>query len=167
MFPVKILDVLDTIIKVVCTFIMAGIVVLLFYSVVMRYVFKTPVGWSMEVSRYSFLWMIMLCAVLVTREDSHISMSFMLRKMPPKIRMIWQNLLRLMMLGFCLVMVRYGLAIFPIVAEAKSPTLEISMGYMYVAIPLGGFLMAVYLLELIIRSISRKSWTAVDEDTAS
>ena len=79
----------------------------------------------------------MLCAVLVTREQSHIKMTFVVNLLPPLPRFAWQTIMRLLMVGFCGVMVKYGLSIYPIVAEAKSPTLELSMGYMYIAMPRG------------------------------
>lgn len=164
---IKILDGFEAVLEFICTTFMALIVAILFYAVVMRYVFKMPPAWSMELSRYMFLWMIMLCAALVTRERSHIRMSYILGLLPAKIRFVWQNILRLLMIVFCCVMVQYGLNIFPIVAEASSPTLNISMGYMYIAIPVGGALMGIYFFEIIIRSIAEKDWTRKAETEAA
>lgn len=163
MFMIKILDTLESTLKYLCTAVMAGIVAMLFYAVVMRYAFHMPPAWTMELSRYMFLWMVMLCAVLVTREESHIRMSFLVSLIPPKPRFIWINILRLLMIGFCFVMIRYGSSILPIVSQAKSPTLEISMGYMYASVPVGGALMALYLVELIVRSIVDKAWAIPEE----
>jgi TRAP-type C4-dicarboxylate transport system permease small subunit len=160
----RILDGIDSVLKTICIFIMAAIVAMLSYAVIMRYVFHMPPSWSMELSRYSFLWMVMLCAVIVTREETHIRMSFLVNLLPPRVWFAWTTLLRLAMIGFCYVMVRYGLAIFPIVSQANSPTLGVSMGYMYFSIPAGGVLMAVYLAELIVRSIVDKAWLAPVEE---
>ena len=160
----KILDAFENLLKYVCTIFMGGIVVILFYAVLMRYILHRPPAWSMELSRYMFLWMIMLCAVLVTRERSHIRMNFLLSLLPVKIRFAWVNLMRLMMIGFCLIMVVYGWRIFPIVAEASSPTLNISMGYMYISIPVGGFLMALFFFEILIRSFINREWTLSQEE---
>lgn len=158
MILVKILDAFDGLLRIVCTFFIGAIVAILSYAVIMRYVFKMPPAWSMELSRYIFLWMIMLCCVLVTRERSHIQMSYLAGLLPGKVQFVWLTFVRLLMIGFCWIMVEYGLRIFPIVAEASSPTLEISMGYMYVSIPVGGALMGLYLFENIIRSFYNKEW---------
>ena len=160
----KILDAFETLLKYVCTIFMGAIVAILFYAVLMRYILHRPPAWSMELSRYMFLWMIMLCAVLVTRERSHIRMNFLLGLLPVKIRFAWMNLMRLMMIDFCLIMVVYGWRIFPIVAEASSPTLNISMGYMYISIPVGGLLMALFFFEILIRSFINKEWTLSQEE---
>jgi TRAP-type C4-dicarboxylate transport system permease small subunit len=57
------------------------------------------------------------------------------------------------MLSFCGVMIYYGLKILPIVGQANTPTLEMSMGWLYASVPAGGFLMAIYILEMFIRSL--------------
>ena len=158
MILIKILDALEAALKFISTVLMAAVVLILFYAVVMRYVLKMPPGWSMEVGKFLFLWMIMFCAALVTREQSHIGINFVVGLMPPKARFAWLTLVRVMMIGFCYVMVRYGLAILPAVSEAKSPTMDISMGYMYASVPVCGLLMGLYLVEIIIRSFVRQDW---------
>jgi len=154
----KILDILEKTLKVICTLFMGVIAAMLSYAVIMRYVFHMPPAWSMELSRYMFLWMIMLCAALVTREESHIQMQFMVNLMPPKLKFAWLTIIRVLMIAFCWVLIEYGMRIYPIVGEASSPTLDISMGYMYLSVPVGGLLMALFLLEIIVRSFRARDW---------
>jgi TRAP-type C4-dicarboxylate transport system permease small subunit len=149
----KVLNFVEKILEIICTVFVGAIVLVLFYAVVMRYGFHKPPAWSIEVSRFMFLWMVMFGAALVTREKSHIEIDFIVNYIPLKIRFFWINLLRLLMLAFCGVMVYYGLKILPIVGQANTPTLEMSMGWLYASVPAGGFLMAVYILEMLIRSV--------------
>ncbi len=149
----KVLNVIERILEGICTVFVAAIVVVLFYAVVMRYGFHKPPAWSIEVSRFMFLWMVMFGAALVTREKSHIEIDFIANLLPLKIRFFWINLLRLVMLSFCGVLVYYGLKILPIVGQANTPTLEMSMGWLYASVPAGGILMGLYILELFIRSL--------------
>ena len=155
----NILDKLESIFKYICGVSMSIIVVVLFYAVVMRYVFHKPLGWSMELSRYIFLWMVMISAVLVTRERSHIQITFIMHRIPTKVRFVWINILRILMIGFCWIMIQQGLAIYPTVSEASSPALGISMGWLYLSIPIGGFLIAIYILEGIIQSVVYRAKT--------
>lgn len=150
----KILNTLEQALKIICGIIIATIVVSLFYAVVMRYVFHQPPAWSMESSRYLFIWMVILSAVLITREQSHIQITFLLNLMPEKLRFIWSNILRLLMLAFCWIMIQQGVNILPMVSEASSPILGISMGWLYLSIPVGGILMGIYILETIVLSLS-------------
>ena len=162
----KILDKIERIIMFISTILMGIIVVVLFYAVVMRYVFHRPPSWSMELGRYLFLWMVILTAVLVTREKSHIQITFLVNMLPSKLRFIWMNINRLLMIGFCGVMVYQGLAIYPIVSQAASPSLGISMGWLYLSVPVGGLLMGVYLLESIVASIIAQTKTTVSGEDA-
>jgi len=149
----KILDAIEKTLKVICTVFMAVIVAILFYAVVMRYVFHIPPGWSIELSRYMFLWMVMLSVIVVTREQSHIQITLVLNYLPERAKFVWLNILRILMIGFCLILIHQGLAIYPIVSEASSPALDISMGWLYLSVPVGGTLMGIYILESIVASV--------------
>ncbi len=149
----KILDIMEMALKVICVCLLSVIVACLSYAVVMRYVFHQPPAWSMELSRFLFLWMVIFGAILVTREQSHIQITFLVNFLPPKVRLIWLNVLRMLMIGFCWVMIQQGLAIYPLVSEALSPTLRISMGWFYLTIPVCGLFMGIYIAEAIIVSI--------------
>ena len=153
MLAEKVLNFIEKILEMICTVFVGAIVLILFYAVIMRYIFHMPPAWSIEVSRFMFLWMVMFGAVLVTREKSHIEIDFIANRLPLKIRFFWLNLLRLIMLAFCGVLVWYGVKILPIVGQANTPTLEMSIGWLYASVPAGGFLMGVYILELLIRSL--------------
>jgi len=162
----NILDRIERIIMFISGILMSIIVVVLFYAVVMRYVFHHPPSWSMELGRYLFLWMVMLTAVLVTREKSHIQIIFLVSMLPNRLRIIWMNIIRLLMIGFCGVMIYQGLVIYPIVSQAASPSLGISMGWLYLSVPVGGFLMGMYILESVVESIRRIAKAqGTEEDT--
>lgn len=149
----KVFDIIEMTIQVISRIFIGGIVAVIFYAVVMRYVFHRPPAWSEELSRFTFIWMIMLGAVLVTREQSHIQITFVLDLLPKKLRFFLSNFVRLLMLAFCWVMIQEGLEIYPIVAEASSPSFGISMGWLYLSIPVSGILMGIYILETIVKSI--------------
>ena len=153
----KILDVTEMILKIASGILLGIIVVCLFYAVVMRYVFHRPPAWSMELSRFLFMWMVIFSACVVTREKSHIQISFIVNMLPDTLRFVWMNILRLLMMAFCWVVLQQGIAIYPMVSEASSPTLGLSMGWLYAAIPFGALMMGVYLLESIIESIVERS----------
>jgi len=100
-----------------------------------------------------FIWMVMLSVIVVTREQSHIQITFILDHLPDRAKFVWRNILRILMIGFCVIMIRQGLAIYPIVSEASSPALGISMGWLYLSVPVGGMLMGIYILESIVTSV--------------
>jgi TRAP-type C4-dicarboxylate transport system permease small subunit len=149
----KLLTAMESALKVICIGLLGIIVVCLFYAVVMRYLFHKPPAWSMELSRFLFLWMVIFSAVLVTREQKHIQINFVVERMPTTVRFLWSNFLRILMIGFCWVMIQQGIAIFPMVSEASTPTLGVSVGWLYLSIPVGGILLSLFILEAIIVSV--------------
>ncbi len=149
----KILDIVERLIKILCQLFISIIVVVIFYAVVMRYVFRHPPAWSEELSRFVFIWMIMFGAVLATREQSHIQVTFLVDLLPKRMRLFFSAFVHLLMIGFCWVMIQQGMKIYPIVAQASSPSFGISMGWLYLSIPVSGVLMGIFILEIMVRSI--------------
>lgn len=127
------------------------IIFIVFYAIVMR-AFNYPPAWAEELSRFIFIWLLMLGAVVVTREQSHIEFTILVERLPRKLRVVLWHFTRLCMLAFCWVLLQQGIRIYPIVAEASSPTFAISMGWIYIAIPVAGFLMIVVIVEKMLRS---------------
>lgn len=149
-------DYFEITLNLICRIFVGAIVAIIFYAVVMRYIFQRPPFWAEELSRFIFIWIIMLGAVLVTREQSHIEFVLIIQLLPKRLRFVLTMLIRLLMLAFCWVMVQQGLKIYPIVAEASSPTFGISMGWLYLSIPVGGLLMGICILENILKSFLKR-----------
>ncbi len=149
-------DFFEMALNLICQVFIGAIVAIIFYSVVMRYVFLHPPPWAEELSRFIFLWIIMLGAVLVTREQSHIEFTFLVDLLPKRLKFVFLPFIRFLMILFCWVMVQQGLKIYPIVAEASSPTFGISMGWLYLSIPVGGLLMGICILENIFKSFLKR-----------
>lgn len=148
----KIFDLFEKTLNLVLQVLLGTIIVTISYSVLMRYVFSRPPAWAEELSRFIFIWIVMLGAILVTREQSHIEFTILFDRFPKKVKSLVKTLIRLLMLAFCWIMVREGVKIYPIVAEAASPTFAISMGWLYLSVPVGGILMGVFTLENLLKS---------------
>ena len=149
----RLLNRLASCLTVVCGAFCGILVAILFYAVIMRYLFHLPPAWSMEFGRFLFLWMVIFSAVLVTREQSHIQITLFVDMLPYRWRIVWSSILRILMICFCGVLVRQGALILPLVSEAATPTLGISMGWLYATVPIGGLLMGLAMVETLIRSI--------------
>jgi len=149
-------DFFEKVLSLISRIFVGATVAIIFYSVVMRYVFQRPPFWVEELSRFIFIWIIMLGAVLVTREQSHIELVLFVNLLPKKWRFVLSIFTRLLMVVFCWVMVQQGIKIYPIVAEASSPTFGLSMGWLYLSIPVGGLLMGICILENIMKSLLRR-----------
>ncbi|MBO9680459.1 MAG: TRAP transporter small permease [Acidovorax sp.] len=80
----RLLDVYCRALDAACSLLMAVIVVLVFGNVVLRYFFNT--GWliSEEVSRWLFVWMVFMGAVVVMRERGHMGTDMVTARLPAR-----------------------------------------------------------------------------------
>lgn len=154
----RLLDALETALKLAVGLLIAIVVGLTAYGVPMRYIFLRPQAWAMEISRFSFPWLVMLGAAIIVRQRAHITITFFFDLLPPPLRFCWNLAIHLAMLAFCWVLVDQGWRIYPVVAEARSPTLNWSMGWLYLSVPVGGGLMALFLLERLVALCMERGW---------
>lgn len=160
----RLLDAVQSFIDFISSIFIGLAVILLFYAVVMRYVFQNPPAWSQEVTRYLFIWLIMLGAASVTRDQNHLRIAVFADMLPSRFKPFLSLFLNFLMLIFCGVLIQQSLKIYPKVAEAMSPILPISLGWLYLAIPVGGALMILFLLENCLGLITKKPNLSLSEE---
>ena len=78
-----------TLIKILMALCMAGMVVLVFGNVVLRYAFNSGITVSEEMSRLFFVWMCFLGAILGLRERAHLGVDTLVARLPRAGKMAW------------------------------------------------------------------------------
>jgi TRAP-type transport system small permease protein len=69
--------------KVIIALLLAGMVVLVFGNVVLRYAFNQGITVSEELSRIFFVWLTFLGAVVAMREHGHLGVDSLIRRLSP------------------------------------------------------------------------------------
>lgn len=85
---------------------MAGMVVLVFGNVVMRYVFNAGITVSEELSRWFFVWMVFLGALIGLRERAHLGLDSLVRALSPQGRRLAFIVSHGLMLLACVLLVQ-------------------------------------------------------------
>lgn len=62
---------------------LATMVLLVFGNVLLRYVFNSGIAISEEMSRWLFVWLTFMGAVVAVKEQAHLGTDFLLAKLPP------------------------------------------------------------------------------------
>jgi TRAP-type transport system small permease protein len=75
-------------IEAVLVALLAGMVAMVFTNVVLRYGFNTGINFSEEMSRYFFVWLTFIGAVLTFREHGHIGVETFVRLLGPRGRVV-------------------------------------------------------------------------------
>ncbi|RSK55172.1 TRAP transporter small permease [Bacillus canaveralius] len=84
----KVLKVLNGILNSVIVIILVGMVGLVFINVVLRYAFDSGITWSEELSRYLFVWLVFLGAVVAARDKSHLGVDILTANVPRKVQKV-------------------------------------------------------------------------------
>lgn len=72
--------------KVFVVICLAGMVVLVFGNVVLRYAFNSGITEAEEFSRWLFVWMIFAGAIVVLRENGHLGIDILVNALPRPLR---------------------------------------------------------------------------------
>jgi TRAP-type C4-dicarboxylate transport system permease small subunit len=128
--------------------ILSGILMVLmflatFANVVARYLFNWPIQWAEEFSRYAFIWVVFLGAVVCTKHKRHIGIDSVVKVLPSHIQP-WVNLAAdLLTLALMAIIIWYGL-ILTRSATQITATLQIPQYVIYMVVPSSGVLGALY-----------------------
>ena len=136
---------------------MGGMTAVIVVAIVSRYVIKVSVPWAEELARYLMVWAAFLGGSLGLRRGVHVGISFVVRKIPPRISR-WVSLFTsLSLLFFFLVVIAEGCSFTMFVSRQLSPALRISMAWVYSALPTGGILFALYVIQCIVADMKALS----------
>ncbi|QRM57724.1 TRAP transporter small permease [Sinorhizobium sp. BG8] len=117
--------------KVAIALLLAGMVVLVFGNVVLRYAFNTGITYSEELSRIFFIWLTFLGAVVAMREHGHLGVDSLLRRLPPLGARIAVLIGQMMMLWATWLMISGSWTQTLINLHVAAPATGISMGFFY------------------------------------
>lgn len=126
---------------------------LIFAQVIFRYVIKAPLSWSEELARYLFIWMVYLAASLATRRG--VLMKVDIIEVPlkhhPAALFALSMVSNLLSIIFCVVVTCHSAVLayeIAFVYHRTSPALDLPMGLVYSAIPIGFGLMTIRFLQV-------------------
>ena len=121
-------------------------------QVVSRYTALIPAWiWTEELSRFLFIWMIMLGAMIAVREGTHFVVD-VLPQMPPRAHAALQMVADLGILAFALVFAWYGIEFLKFGWNQTSELADLPMPFIFAAWPVAGFTWIVFLGENFVRN---------------
>ena len=138
--------------------IMFGLLVLVvFAQVIARFVFNDPFRWSEELARYLQIWMIILTSSICIRKGTHIAIDYATHALPFIYRKLLKLVLLLLIMFYLIIIIVYGAKIISIITMQISPAMQIPIYIVYLAVPIGGFLMFIEALISFFKLTGAKS----------
>lgn len=120
-------------IEVLIAMALAMMVILVFGNVVMRYAFNSGFTVSEELSRWLFVWLTFLGAVVALRDNAHLGTDMLVGKLGPLGKRICMGLSLVAMLYCLWLLFKGAYDQYLVNVDSTSPVLEASMGWFYAA----------------------------------
>ncbi|SCH90768.1 MULTISPECIES: TRAP transporter small permease [unclassified Romboutsia] len=136
---------LDKILEVVCCILLSLMTIFATWQVASRYIFNKPSTVTEELVLICFVWMGLLGAAYVFGKQEHMRMSFLVDKLSERNQTKVKLFSEIVVILFAaLVLVFGGLRMSQLSMGQTSSSLQIPMGYIYLALPLSGIVTIIY-----------------------
>lgn len=115
----------------------ASISILILMNVVLRYVFNSGLVWAEELTRFLFVWLVFIGAVLALKENNHLGFTSVVKAMPAHIKKLFFVSSNIMMFIVLILLLGGGFEMIPIGMANHGASTGIPMAAMYaVVIPM-------------------------------
>lgn len=125
------IEYLIRVLEVVLVILLAGMAVMVFTNVVLRYGFNTGLTVSEELSRYFFVWLTFIGAVVTFRENAHLGVETMVRMFGRGGRLVCMAASNILILLCCAVLFWGTWKQMPINASMTSPVTGMPMIWVF------------------------------------
>lgn len=128
-----------------CVVFFAVLVLVTVWQVFTRQVLHAPSTWSEELAKITFVWLAFLGSAFVLGERGHIAIDFLARKMPQVGQKLLASIVQIIIIFFAVIgLIMGGINAASIAWEQNLTALPISIGWVYVVIPITGVIMTFY-----------------------
>ncbi|MCC5926435.1 MAG: TRAP transporter small permease [Bacteroidetes bacterium] len=143
---------MDTFLSRTVVVVMSLLVITVSLQVFMRYVASSPISFTEELSRYLLIWVGLLSASYAYRRRMHLALDLLVLKLHGRNKMILNIFIHSTILLFSLAVLGYGgyeLVYMVVELGQSSPSLGVSMGVVYLALPISGLAISIYAIDFI------------------
>jgi len=156
----RVIDGFCRLVEILIAAFLAVMVVMVFGNVVLRYAFNSGIIVSEEVSRWLFLWVTFLGAIVAVKEHAHLGTDFLISRLPARGKKVCLVLGHLLMLYATWLVFSGALAQARINLRVEAPVTGASMAFVYGT----GVVFAVFAAVLLLRDLWRILAGRLSED---
>lgn len=132
----------------ICVVAVAAMTTFIFTGVVMRYGFSLGAQFAEPMSIYFSIQLTFYGAAVCWRAGSHLRLEFIVRTMPTFLQRIAARIVDALMIAICCFMIYFGISLVQTTWLQAYPEFEyIRVGWVYTAIPGGGLVTLLFVLE--------------------
>jgi TRAP-type C4-dicarboxylate transport system permease small subunit len=147
---------LDRLLEVFVVLVMTVLVLDVSWQVFTRFILKDPSTWTDELATFLLVWVSLLGAAVALKRGAHLGMDYFVERMRPHRRLYVAVFVYVCAGLFSLSVMTVGGATLvgrKLQLQETSPALGLNLGYVYLALPISGFFLTIYSIELLAASI--------------
>ena len=156
----RILDCVDGILQKIIIGAMAFMLFFTFIQVVARYLFESSLVFSEELSRYLFVWTVFLGLPVVAKRGGHMAVTALSGRLKGAAARAMSIAAYLVGIAFMATMIIQGVEMVQRTSQQISPAMEISMSWVYLAIPIGCLFMMLQMVSGLVALLRNKGGAA-------
>ncbi|MEY3639080.1 MAG: 2,3-diketo-L-gulonate transporter small permease protein YiaM [Pseudomonadota bacterium] len=146
---------------------LAVMVVLVFGNVMLRYGFNSGITLSEELSRWLFVWMTFMGAIVALKEHGHLGTDMLVSRLGSRGKKFCLGLSQLLMLFVCWLLLKGSFEQAKVNYGSTSAVMEVSMAWLYLPgilfAVLGGLMIAIEFMRLITGKLSEQDLVMIQE----
>lgn len=128
-----------------------------FLQVVLRTLGRVGIDGLEEIPRYLFIWLVMLAGAAAMWRNEHTILDYFLNLMPPRLRALTVILVNVLMIVLFAWLIKLSFILVPNAQLQTSAGLNLPLGYVFAAVPIGAALFIVPMVRNIVRE-ARSLW---------
>ncbi|MGI9551034.1 MAG: TRAP transporter small permease [Aurantibacter sp.] len=144
----KVYLMLNKVIETLLVFIFGLLVIDVVWQVISRYVVGQSSSFTEEFARFALIWLTVLGAAYINgRKEGHLSMDFLLSKLPEKKKTKRKKVIQVLMALFALIIMIIGggnLVYITLSLGQISSALQIPLGFVYAIVPISGLMILFF-----------------------
>jgi TRAP-type C4-dicarboxylate transport system permease small subunit len=149
-------------------FLLSVMVVIIAAQVGMRFILGSSIGWSEELARYCFIWLVFIGISYGVKKQRHIRIDAFLRLIHGKKQLKLEMIVNALFLLFAIFLLVYGGKISTQIFlwGQRSPALQVNMGLVYMAAPVAMLLTTLRLMQRLLLQFKSLRTAANEQETS-
>ncbi len=123
--------------------------IIIFANVVLRYTTNVSIEWAEEVSRHLMIWLTFIGCGPVLRYGGHIAVENVQDALPRPMAVALRAVIALLLTGLFVFFIWFGLDYMDRTQYQITPSTQISVAYIYAALPLGAAMTLIHWLLIV------------------
>lgn len=139
--------------KFLCIYLLGVMTFVVLTGVFFRYVLNNSLAWTEEVSKFLMIWMALMGAPIGLHMGAHVGIDALKSALKGRSHFFLILLGHLIILSLLWVWIKEGIDLTKLASTQTASSVDLSLGWVYLAIPVGSFMMSMIAIQQIIQTL--------------